>query len=80
MTTTRARKLKFIAKSGPDAIEKIVVDMVRYRMSFFTDEQLEEIVSRHVEDIRFRQHHKIQQRNRARYGLVRGANILEAAE
>lgn len=66
MTSTRERKLEFIASFGKDELASAAADMVRSKgPDFLTDAQIDEIASMKVEESRWRQQHKIRNRERA---------------
>jgi hypothetical protein len=66
MTATRRRKLEFIRSFGPYALEQAVTQMLsRKEAPWLTDEQIDDITSQMVSDVRYTQHHNMRERRRA---------------
>lgn len=64
---TRERKLKFINSFGRFELRALVADMVDIEgADFLTDEQIDRITARKVEDERYRTHRDIRNRAAAR--------------
>lgn len=85
MRATRERKIEFINSFGARAFRTLLTEMICIEGdSFLTDEQIDRMVSKQVEDARRSQHITIRQRPalRARMAAIRANDTarLEAAE
>lgn len=85
MNATRERKIEYINSFGPRAFRTLLTEMICIEGDdFLTDEQIDRMVSKQVEDARRSQHHHLRQRPalRAKMAAIRAAAParLEAAE
>lgn len=70
MNATRERKLQFINSFGYNALERAVVEMLRRKEApWLTDDQIDDIASKMVDDARFTHHLSI--RNRRAFDMSR---------
>lgn len=82
MNATRERKIEYINSFGPRAFRTLLTEMICIEGDgFLTDEQIDRMVSKQVEDARRSQHHVMRQRPalRAKFAGLR-APAPEAAE
>lgn len=80
--STRERKLKFIDSFGTRTLGNLVKEMLALEgHHFLTDEQLDAMTTKLVDDARFHQHHNMRQRKVMRSaGIIAGINAREPAD
>lgn len=77
MNATRERKIEYVNSFGPRAFRTLLTEMLCLEGdSFLTDDQIDRMASKQVEDARHWQHHNMRQRPALRAAMAH----KEAAE